>query len=311
MTHQPNTEPTLQPENLAQLGKVPDYLLAEILRLPVAEIRAQRERRGIPRFMAKTAVPHSWTAEELKLLGTMTDAAVSGQIGTSELQVSKERQRRGIAACAMTVRQHIWLPEHDAMLGSDTDVQVAIRLGITTRTVAMRRNELGIPRQRKSGTVKGGHVVRTPEEIWTREAISMLGTTSDSMLAVLLRISPAEVRAKRESFGIPKPEPKHPAAREWTREELALLGTMTDADIAKKLRVNRTRVNVRRIAAGIPRFIPQKIERAWTKDEDAMLGVRTDSEIAAKLGITRKIVENRRKQLGVPRQYRNSRPAAG
>lgn len=191
------------------------------------------------------------------------------------------------------------------MIGVKFDSELAALLGVTTGTVAARRAALGIPRQRGSGSKKGGHVPRKPEEIWTPDAIAKLGTISDSMLAAILRVNSFEVRARREALGVPRRVLRHPHTREWTADELALIGSMTDTDIAKKLGISRAQVEVRRKTMGIPRHIPKKPERVWLPEHDAMLGVKTDSEAAALLGTTRRIVEVRRNKLGIPRQYGN------
>lgn len=311
MTQDSKKNRQLNPTELAQLGTIPDYLLSEILKVPTPEIRAQRELRGIPRFVSPGRAAHVWTPEDVELLGTMTDCAVAAKVGTSEFQVENERQRRKISATQTRMNHHVWLPEHDALLGVEFDSQIAIHLHVTTRTVRMRRQELGIPRQRGSGSKTGGHVERSPDEIWTPEMLAKLGTISDSTLAAHLKIHSSEVRAKRDALGVPRKEARHPALRDWTQEELSLLGTMSDTDIAKKLGVNRSRVCVRRTALSIPPFVPKKKVRVWTRDEDALLGVGTDSEVAARLKTTRSIVEKRRNQLGIPRQYANgSKPAS-
>ena len=290
---------------VARLGTAADYLIAEILKVPLAEVRTQRESCGIPRFNGHHYRPHSWTSADLELLGTMPDAAVAERINTSVLQVETERNRQGIPSYAVRISLHTWLPEHDAMLGVKLDVELAALLGISKGAVAARRAELGIPRQRGSGSKKGEHVPRTPDQIWTPEAIARLGKISDSNLAAILRISSSGVRARREALGIPRRIPIHPHTREWTADEVALIGTMTDTDIAKKLGISRAQVQVRRKNMGIPRHIRLKKERIWLPDHDDMLGVKTDSEVAILLGTTRRIVETRRNKLGIPRQYAN------
>ncbi|MGL5019694.1 MAG: hypothetical protein ACRDBP_16285 [Luteolibacter sp.] len=238
----------------------------------------------------------------------MADAAVAERLATSLLQVETTRNRQGIPPYAPQVQLHIWQPEHDAMLGVKFDSEIAALLGVSKKTVAARRAALGIPRQRGSGSKKGGHIPRTPEEIWTADAIAKLGTTSDSTLAAILRIHSFDIRARREELGIPRWVVRHPYKREWTADELALIGNMTDTAIAKKLGISRAQVEVRRKSMGLPRHIPEKPERIWPPEHDAMLGVKTDSEVAALLGIPRRVVETRRNKLQIPRQYKNRKP---
>jgi hypothetical protein len=291
-----------QPANLKRLGKLPDYLLAGLTRAPTAKVRELREQRGIPRFVHKRSAKHRWTAAQRKLLGTMTDAAAAGAVGTTEFQTEAERKRLGIAPYVKPMAVHAWLPSQDALLGVESDALLAVRLGVSIRVVRLRRRELGIPRQRGSGTVKGGYVPRTAEQIWTPEVLSQLGKITDSILAAHLKLHTREVRAKRESLGIPRSTLKHPGARDWTAEEIAMLGTMSDTDMAKKLKMNRSCVAVRRIAEGIPRFDRTPEPRVWTNGEDALFDKHTDLEVAALLMINPSKVRLRRKQLGIPRK---------
>lgn len=175
-------------ENMAKLGTAGDYLLAEIFRVPIAEVRAQREARDIPKYDGRLGHQHEWTPEDLELLGTMTDAALATQLNTSFLQVEAKRNQLEIPAYAVHVQLHDWLPEDEALLGVKIDSELAALLGVATATVAARRSALGIPRQWKSGSTKGGHIMRKPEEIWTPEAIARLGKISDGQLAAILKI---------------------------------------------------------------------------------------------------------------------------
>jgi hypothetical protein len=308
----PASQPSLPKwagENVAKLGTAADYLLAEIFRVPIAEVRAQREVRGIPKYDGGLGSKRAWTPGDLELLGAMTDAAVAAKLGMSVLQVEAKRNHLKISAYAVPVRLRDWLPEEDALLGVKNDSELAALLGVTTATVAARRSALGVPRQRTSGSTKGGHVMRKPEQIWTPEAIARLGKISDAQLASILKIHSSAVRAQREALGLPRRVLIHPFTRSWTVEELALIGTMSDTDVAKKLGISRAPVAVRRKSMGISRYLPEKKQWLWLPEQDALLGVKTDSQVAAQLGISRHIVEKRRNQLGIPRQYAKGKVA--
>lgn len=189
----------------------------------------------------------------------MPDAAVAEKLSIPVFRVEKERQQNKIAPYKPTVSKHQWLPEQDALLGVKIDADIAILLGLSKKTVALRRRELGIPRQRLSGSAKGPFTPPSPDEIWTPKNLAKLGTTSDSLLAAQLKIHSAEVRAKREASGIPRFVIPHPHTREWSDEELALLGTMSDSDIAKKLGISRAPVANHRKKLGISRFRPHSL----------------------------------------------------
>ena len=195
------------------------------------------------------------------------------------------------------------------MLGVRSDAYIAVHLGIQRESAALRRCQLGIPRQRGSGSVFGGHLKRTREEIWTSEVVAKLGQVSDSVLAALLKIHSSEAKAEREARGIPRCVPIHPYTRDWSAAELGLIGTMSDTDVAKMLGISRAPVAVRRNALGITRFKKEKCDRIWLPEEDAMLGVKTDPEVAVALRINRLLVAARRNELGIPGQNGRKYPA--
>jgi hypothetical protein len=70
---------------------MPDEDLTRQLGKTENAVRQKREKLGIPNLSG-----HSWTAEELALLGTATDAEVAARIGRTEGAVTLKRCRRGI-----------------------------------------------------------------------------------------------------------------------------------------------------------------------------------------------------------------------
>ncbi|CAM2185927.1 conserved hypothetical protein [Paraburkholderia sacchari] len=96
----------------------------------------------------KRKLTRTWTAQEIALLGTLSDAQVAERIGgISFSTVQKKRQELGIPPAAPA---HLpWSPEHLALLGILDDAELARLTGRSTRAVNQKRNKLGIPSARK------------------------------------------------------------------------------------------------------------------------------------------------------------------
>ncbi|NLP63310.1 hypothetical protein [Paraburkholderia sacchari] len=96
----------------------------------------------------KRKLTRTWTAKEIALLGTVSDAQVAERIGgISFSTVQKKRQELGIPSA---MPAHFpWLPEHLALLGVLDDAELARLTGRSTRAVNQKRNKLGIPAARR------------------------------------------------------------------------------------------------------------------------------------------------------------------
>lgn len=83
-----------------------------------------------------------WMADEIALLGTMTDAAVAARTGHTEISSRDKRWQLGIAAWQPHAYQ--WAAHEVRLLGKLSDAAVAQRLGIARRTVLIERQRRGI-----------------------------------------------------------------------------------------------------------------------------------------------------------------------
>lgn len=126
----------------------------------------------------------------------------------------------------------IWTERMDAKLGTKSDLEIGRELGLGSATVGRRRDLLGIP---ICGDVVSG---KSPHSRWAADIDAMLGTKSDSEVAVMLGISPAAVTKRRTYLGIPRyvsdcttRKPKI----QFTPEIDALLGTVADRTLARHL----------------------------------------------------------------------------
>lgn len=88
------------------------------------------------------------------------------------------------------------------MLGIMSDAEIAVKYEIHREIAAARRRELGIPRQRGSGTVAGGLIKRTHGQIWTPEEDSLLGVMTDIEVAVAIGTTHKRASERRRELGI-------------------------------------------------------------------------------------------------------------
>ena len=81
-------------QELKQLGKVPDSVLAQRYGRTIKETVAEREQR---RINLPTG-PRQWTANEIEMLGQFNDCEVARRLRRTPDQVRRQRVRFGIPA---------------------------------------------------------------------------------------------------------------------------------------------------------------------------------------------------------------------
>lgn len=186
-------------ENLAQLGKTSDLLLAKSMGIPAKLVTAKRVSLEIPPATRESR-KRVWTRNELDMLGKMSDAIVAEVIGVSRHAVTSMRNKQGIAAHISTGKRYHWTAKNIALLGTRTDCSLAKRLGVTDTVVAHKRNELGVP------VFRPKHLVPRPwkrRDSWTKSEIALLGTMTDQKVAEKLGLGMQTVALKRAELSIP------------------------------------------------------------------------------------------------------------
>lgn len=131
-----------------------------------------------------------WTDDEIKLLGTDTDAAVAKILGRTTQAVSCKRLSLGIPRSPAID----WTLDMDLALGTDSDSFVARRLGLCDNSVTLRREKLGIPKW------SGSHRAKRRE--WTAEEDVLLGRYSTPTVARILQRSVPSVVKRQKKLGI-------------------------------------------------------------------------------------------------------------
>lgn len=110
-----------------------------------------------------------WNDDQLKLLGTASDAKVAEQLGNTPNAVYLKRHQLGIAAFGPSTeeKRHRWTKRELAMLGTLPDSEIAGRIGLSTIAVRHKRGCLGIPPSTGPARARG------PK--WTKRRLSWLG----------------------------------------------------------------------------------------------------------------------------------------
>ncbi len=128
----------------------------------------------------------------LAQLGTDKDAALAVRWGTTAKTVSLKRKELGVPAFG-----HVrWSGAMLARLGRELDAELAREWGISKASVIAKRQELGVASVGAATGAKGRRFA------WTDEAVALLGTDSDAVIAGLLGLSRLTVYNARISRGI-------------------------------------------------------------------------------------------------------------
>ena len=131
-------------DQVPDLGKVPDRVIADRLGCSLSAVHRQRKARGIPRHRP------DWdsVAEDF---GVVADCVIAKRLGCSNSTVGIERRRRGIAKAphhgGSPRDTH---PRYDWNLaknwwGHASDAEIAKLLGCSRNAVHLHRKRRGIP----------------------------------------------------------------------------------------------------------------------------------------------------------------------
>lgn len=103
-------------EDLTELGKVADQKIAKRKGISAQTVWSKRKELGIPALPLKLRDSRStWTADDIALFGTMTDAQVSLITGRPEKSVLQERLRLHIAAYTIPVTSMHAIPARSSL----------------------------------------------------------------------------------------------------------------------------------------------------------------------------------------------------
>jgi hypothetical protein len=105
-------------------------------------IRVPRSGRGLAAGCGAGGVGRgrAWTAEELPLLGTISDEELAQQLRRSVKSVVVQRLRQGKATC----EKRVWTPEEDEIVQTYLPPVAAQKTGRTLNAVYLRRTVMGL-----------------------------------------------------------------------------------------------------------------------------------------------------------------------
>ncbi|AYN13816.1 hypothetical protein JRG49_03695 [Pseudomonas fulva] len=172
-------------------------------------------------------------------IGKMSDREVARRFGLGASTVRRYRHSIGIPEFHP---EDIELPtELIEQLATRTNYQLAQEFGVSIKRIKRKRGELRI-QEPKTARER----FKPLEDIWTNEAIAMLGKMPDTEVADRLDISNFPVKKKRHELGIQaykRPLPK------ITPEIASAFGVVSDAELARQLGVSVNYIRKARIKA--------------------------------------------------------------
>ena len=125
------------------LGRLTDYAIAKKLGIDAQTVRHRRLLLGIESASKGGVIAREWTAEEIALLGTMTDIDVGLAIGRNRRAVSLKRRQLGIESYVVKTSV-AGDPEVLELLGKVPDKAIAELFGLHPATIAAYRARHGI-----------------------------------------------------------------------------------------------------------------------------------------------------------------------
>ena len=226
----------------ARIGRAPDSEIAELAGVSVENVKAYRQEHGIAPFLRP---PPSFGGAAKAVVLRRRD---TGDGARAQVRLAEVREPVIEAAPVSPLARF-----HDR-LGTVADQVIADEAGVARTAVGAYRREHGIPaydgfRHRK-GAAQAEHVAPAVDGRSQRSTIlpylDILGTTPDSEIAAMARVSAAAVAKFRGRRGIAgyapdRPLTERPAVepRKFTRRSKLdayadIIGVLTDAEVARK-----------------------------------------------------------------------------
>lgn len=186
-----------------------------------------------------------------------------------------------------------WSPANLALLGKMTDQDVADRVGGKADAIREKRLSLGIKAFKpEASPVKGKP---RPNFNWTEDAVKLLGTKPDKIVAQELGLAVTTIALKRRSLGIEGLRKRRPPLKMPAKLKKEL-GKSSDAVIAAKLGVSTSAVARYRRRLGIDAIMQHHQLPAEAKD---LLGKVTDRQIGLRYGVSTNWVREQRVKQGI------------
>ncbi|WP_325949807.1 hypothetical protein [Pseudomonas putida] len=161
-------------------------------------------------------------------VGKMSDREVARRFGLGASTVRRFRQSNNILGfCPEDTELS---PDLIVQLAKETNYRLAKRFGVSIKRIEQARAELKIPEPK---TIR--ERFKPLEDIWTSEAIALLGRMPDTEVADRLGVSNFPVKKKRKELGIKSYKRPLP---EITPEIASEFGRVSDAELARRFNVS-------------------------------------------------------------------------
>lgn len=182
---------------IADMGKLPDRILAKRAGVSIPTILYRRKDLGIPAYKPTKENRKEWLIdrypkEQLDLLGKLPDAEVAENMGLHISTVAKIRKTLGIPICPSENTKRIEIPkEAYDLMGKMSDKDIGDKFGFPIYIIRLRRNEKGIP-------AKSRDVFDTVP----KDCIDKLGTMPDYLLGKEYGYNGSTIGRMRKKLGI-------------------------------------------------------------------------------------------------------------
>lgn len=173
-------------------------------------------------------------------VGKMSDREVARLFGIGATTVRRYRHSKGIPE--FYPKDGALPPELSTRLATETNYRLSRAFKISMERIRALRTALEIPEPRITR-----ERFAPLKDVWSDEAISLLGSMPDTEVGDRLGISKFPVRRKREELGIPAHKRAMP---EITSEILSDFGTVSDLELAQRLGVSASYIRRARVKMG-------------------------------------------------------------
>lgn len=173
-------------------------------------------------------------------VGKMSDREVARVFGISATKVRRYRHATGTPE--FYPRGAAVPPELGMRLATETNYRLSTDFKISLERIKSARIELGIPEPK----IARERFVPL-ENLWSEDALSLLGKMPDTAVADRLGISTFPVKKKRTELGI---KAYRRPAPEITSEIASEFGAVSDVELARRLGVSATFIRRARIKMG-------------------------------------------------------------
>lgn len=265
---------------LAQIGRMPDDVLARRAGVSLNAVQRARIDLGVAKYAGPRCTPRG------AINWPLQDWAESYHLIAR--QVWRRPHGALVARRSLGVEQSPW---DAAGLGTVPDAVLAARLGIDVDASSTYRRRCALPAADRPAR-------RSKRVFVAWDTVDDLGRVPDADVAERLWVTVNAVADARKARGIPamRPHVWRVARVDWDAQPL---GAEPDQAIADRLGLDRCTVARQREERGIPVHVRRSVLDAVDWDEQP-LGIEPDTVIAERIGCSAPTIASARAERGIP-----------